>query len=76
MQDRVKSIAAGILQLDPAAIDLSHGPDDISSWDSLNHLRLITAVEQEFTVRLSMGQIRSIKTLGDIVNVVNETGQQ
>ena len=76
MQDKVKSIAAQILQLEPDAIDLGFTPDDVPGWDSLNHLRLITAVENEFSIRLTMNQIRSIESLGDIVSAVDESGRQ
>ena len=74
MQEKVKSIAAEVLQLDPGGLQLDASPDDIPAWDSLSHLRLITAVESEFSVRLTMSQIRSIQCLGDIVDAVGECG--
>jgi acyl carrier protein len=46
------------------------GPDDIDAWDSLNHLRLITAVESAFSLHLSMQQIQKIHSLADLVNFV------
>jgi acyl carrier protein len=69
-KDKVKEIAADIFQLDAADIDLAMGPDDIDAWDSLNHLRLITAVESAFSLHLSMQQIQNIHSLADLVNFV------
>jgi acyl carrier protein len=71
-QERVKEIAAGIFQTDAASIDLAMGPDDIDRWDSLNHLRLITEVENAFSVRLTMQQIQQIHSLADLVRFVAE----
>lgn len=75
-QERVKEIAAEIFQVDPASIDLAMGPDDIDSWDSLNHLRLITEAEKAFSLRLTMQEIQGIASLTDLVRFVSKgTGQ-
>lgn len=71
--DRIKAIAADVFQLDAASIDLEMGPDDIESWDSLNHLRLITEVESAFSVRLTMKQIQEIESLGDLAQFVSDS---
>ncbi len=73
MQDRIKAIAAAIFETDVASIDLGMGPDDIDRWDSLNHLRLITEVENAFSVRLTMQQIQQIESLRDIARFVEES---
>lgn len=76
-QQRVKEIAAEIFQVDPASIDLAMGPDDIDTWDSLNHLRLITEAEKAFSLRLTMQQIQQIASLTDLVQFVSKAnGQQ
>lgn len=72
-RDRVRSIAAGIFQIDAAQIDLAMGPDEIGAWDSLNHLKLITAIEDAFSVRLTMQQIQEIATLEDLVKSVSQS---
>jgi len=68
--EKVRAIAARIFQLDASSLTLDMGPDDIESWDSLNHLRLITEVESAFAVHLSMQQIQNIHSLDDLVAVV------
>jgi acyl carrier protein len=68
--EKIKQIAAGIFQLDVSSIRLDMGPEDIDTWDSLNHLRLITEVESSFSVQLSMQQIQKIQSLSDLVNTV------
>jgi acyl carrier protein len=67
---KIREIAAGIFQLDASSIRLEMGPDDIDTWDSLNHMRLITEVESSFSIRLSMQQIQNIRSLEDLANSV------
>ena len=68
--EKIKEIAAGIFQLDLSSIRLDMAPDDVDTWDSLNHLRLITEVESSFSIQLSMQQIQSIHSLADLVEAV------
>lgn len=42
------------------------GPDEIEAWDSLGHVNIITAVEDEFDIEISPEEIGEIKTIGDI----------
>ena len=44
--------------------------DDIEDWDSLEHINLIAAVEQEFGVKFSMGQVVSMKNVGEMVDII------
>lgn len=44
--------------------------DDIDEWDSLEHINLIAAVEQQFGIKFSMGQIVTMKNVGEMVNII------
>ena len=46
------------------------GPDDVDGWDSLNHVRLIIAVERAFSIRFSTREISGLKNVGDLTAVV------
>lgn len=41
---------------------------DIEDWDSLSHISLLSAIEDEFDVRFSMGQTVSMKNVGEMVD--------
>ena len=58
--------------LDEEEITLELTPDDVETWDSLNHLRLVTAVENEFGIKLSMRDIESISSLETLNRLVGE----
>ena len=44
--------------------------DDIEEWDSLEHINLIAAVEQEFGIKFNMGQIVSMKNVGEMADII------
>ena len=46
--------------------------EDISGWDSLAHINLINAIEQEFGMRFRMNQIVSMKNVGEMVDIIME----
>ncbi len=46
--------------------------DDIEEWDSLEHINLMSAVEQEFGIKFSMGQIVTMKNVGEMANIILE----
>lgn len=49
----LKRIVSDIFAVDVAAISASFGPDECERWDSLSHLKLVAAIEQELGVELS-----------------------
>jgi acyl carrier protein len=51
MSDTVKQIMAQVLQVDIASIDISTSTDSVESWDSLKHMQLILALEDEFGIQ-------------------------
>lgn len=44
--------------------------DDIDEWDSLEHISLIAAVEQQFGMKFTMGQIVTMKNVGEMVDII------
>jgi len=47
-------------------------PENVDKWDSLNHLRLVTALEQQFGIRLSMQDIQSMQSIASLKTVVGQ----
>ena len=44
--------------------------NDIEDWDSLEHINLIAAVEQEFGIKFSMGQVVAMKNVGEMADII------
>lgn len=45
--------------------------DDVIGWDSLSHMILISALEEEFQVSFTQKEIRKLKSVGDLLNLIN-----
>ncbi len=43
---------------------------DIEDWDSLEHINLVNAMEQEFGIKFNMGQIVSMKNVGEMADII------
>ena len=44
--------------------------DDVEDWDSLEHITLIAAVEREFGMKFKMGEISTMKNVGEMASIV------
>lgn len=44
--------------------------DDIEDWDSLEHINLIAAVELEFGIKFNMGQVVTMKNVGEMADII------
>lgn len=45
---------------------------DVEGWDSLRHITLLAAVEDEFDIEISMGQTVKMKNVGEMVDYIEE----
>ena len=70
VMERLRLLVADVLELEPDAVDGSAGKDTLPEWDSLAHLRIVGAVEEEFGVKLTMqeiGEMTSLAAIGTLV---------
>lgn len=72
METKIKQIIADIIDLDEDEVTSELAPDDTGYWDSMNHLRIVTALEEEFGINLTMEEVVSIGSVGDIYNIVGK----
>jgi acyl carrier protein len=70
MNERLREVLSEVLDLPPQAItpDLHRG--DTGTWDSINHLRLITMLETEFSASFTMDEIARAQTPADLERVI------
>lgn len=51
-QEKLRGVIATVLHVDLSRIGPDSSSDNIESWDSLGHMNLILAIEEEFGVAL------------------------
>lgn len=44
---------------------------DMEKWDSLNHLTMIAAVEEEFGIKFKLKELIAMKNVGDLLNAIS-----
>ena len=70
--DDLLNLVGDIIEVDPSRIDRRLDRDGVPGWDSLAHLRIITAFEAQYGVRLSMEQIAGIRTVEELSRTLGE----
>lgn len=46
--------------------------DDIEDWDSLEHINLVVAIENNFGIKFTMNEVTSMKNVGEMVDILSE----
>lgn len=65
-ENTLKQVMATLLNVDITAIDAEASMDTIPTWDSLRHMNLVLALEEEFKVTIpdeDAGNITSYKLI-------------
>lgn len=44
--------------------------NDVASWDSLNHMLMISKVEQVFSIKFKLKDINKLKSVGDLISTI------
>lgn len=74
METTIKRMMADILALDPSSISDSTSMDNTTSWDSLAHINLMMALEQELGIALEIEELERMRSFHEIVEVVKAKG--
>jgi acyl carrier protein len=68
--DRVRGIAADVLEVPAAKVAPDSSPETIDTWDSVHHLNLVLALEQEFNLQFEPEEIDQMKDIQHILDML------
>jgi acyl carrier protein len=74
IDNRIKKVMSKVFGLDINSITDDASPDTIEQWDSLRHMNLILAIEEEFNIELTEEQAVEILNYKLIESVLKEHG--
>lgn len=60
IDEKIKSVMAAVLKIKKEEINDDSSPHTITSWDSLKHINLVVALEEEFDIELEDEEIASM----------------
>jgi acyl carrier protein len=74
LHDQVVAIFMDIFQveIDPASDNIAR--DEIATWDSVNHLRLVTEIEEVFQITLSDEEVTTIAGIRELEKLLLHRG--
>lgn len=74
--ERVNAVFQDVFDDETITVNDSTTANDIDDWDSLEHMNLIAAIEDEFGVRFTMGEVTGMKNVGAMVDIImNRAGK-
>lgn len=71
---RLKQILRDIFEDDALDVTAETSADDVEGWDSVAHISLVFAIEEEFGFQFTSGELESMRNVGDLQDVITRKG--
>ena len=68
--ERLNDIFRDVFDDDSISVTANTTAADIEDWDSLSHITLMAAVEDEFRMKFSMKEVVEMKNVGVMVPII------
>ena len=72
MEKKIREIMSAVFECPIEDIGASASADDIENWDSLTHMNLVSALEEEFDIEFDDDEIVELMNTKLIVHIVKE----
>ena len=72
--DRFRRTVAAILGLRAEQVTDALAPEAVDTWDSLNHINLMAALEQEFGIVFNAARLGEVHSVGELRAALIEQG--
>ena len=67
--EKVKAAFVSAFAVDADTFKIEMMPEDINGWDSLGHLRLVTALQEQFGVEFEVNEVMDMDSVQKIVTI-------
>ena len=68
--ERLNEIFRDVFDDDSITVTATTTANDIEDWDSLSHITLVSAVEDEFRMKFSMKEVVGMQNVGEMATIV------
>jgi acyl carrier protein len=68
--EEIRVMASDLFGVPVEQITAASSPQTLENWDSIQHLNLVLAVEEKFSVQLSPEEIEEMKSVGETAKLV------
>ena len=70
VHERLTNVFRDVFDDNTIEINDNTTSSDIDGWDSLEHINLVCAIEEEFNISFSMGETVLLKNVGEMENLI------
>ena len=70
LEPAIRRVMADVLDIDAESIRDDTSADNVPHWDSANHIQLVLALEEEFSISFDVTEIEAMFSFLDIVQMV------
>ena len=67
---KIRDTLADVLDQDALQLSETTTADDVTDWDSINHVKLLIALESEFGIRFETDEVGGLGNVGELVGVI------
>ena len=72
INEKIIEIVANMMEVPMDSVTMDSSPDTIETWDSLKHMNLLLALEQEFEIEFTDDQIVELLNVELIAATIKE----
>jgi acyl carrier protein len=69
---QLQPIFHDVFDRDDLTITRDSSAEDVEEWDSLAHINLVSAIEQEFRIKFALGELQAMKNVGELVDLMEK----
>ncbi|MET3130540.1 acyl carrier protein [Oxalobacteraceae bacterium GrIS 1.11] len=69
---QLQAIFRDIFDNDTLTITRESNAGQIEDWDSLAHINLVSAIEQEFHIKFALGELQAMKDVGEMIDLMEK----
>ncbi len=74
MEYRITKVFRDIFDDESLQLRDSMTANDVATWDSLNHIKLILALEREFQTQFTLEDLQNMLCVGDLKRILQAKG--
>jgi len=72
LDNHIKNVMSAVFEIPIEEINEDTSPDNVGSWDSLKHMNLVVALEEEYDIEFIEEEIVEMMSLSQIKSIVLE----
>jgi len=72
MENRIKKVIGSVFGIEPSSITENDSPESIANWDSLRHMNLVVALEEEFEIEFTEEEIMDMLNYKILYTIIKE----